>query len=111
MKHEPVPLHATAQAVLTHKLHRDFETRSKVDLTEVGAARYAADPSTEVIFVAYAVDDDPVQLWRPGDPVPPVWFEAAANPNWTVRAHNDHFESCIKRHILHPRFGFPIVPA
>jgi DNA polymerase len=111
MKHEPVPLHATAQAVLTHKLHRDFETRSKVDLTEVGAARYAADPSTEVIFVAYAVDDDPVQLWRPGDPVPPVWFEAAANPNWTVRAHNDHFESCIERHILHPRFGFPIVPA
>ena len=25
-----------------HSLHRDFETRSKVDLNEVGAARYAA---------------------------------------------------------------------
>jgi hypothetical protein len=31
----------------THTLHRDFETRSKVDLRKVGAHVYAADPSTE----------------------------------------------------------------
>ena len=58
-----------------------IETRSQVDLKKVGAARYAADPSTEVLCVAYAVDDGPVQLWRPGDPVPAEFFEAAANPS------------------------------
>ena len=71
---------------------------------------YARDPSTEIICIAYAVDDGPVQTWFPGDPVPPVWFEAATNPNWTAVAHNDAFETAIEEHILHPRHGFPIIP-
>ena len=45
-----------------------IETRSRVDLRKVGAHRYAADPSTEVLCMAYAVDDGPVQLWRPRRP-------------------------------------------
>jgi hypothetical protein len=60
-----------------HVLFHDIETRSKVDLKGVGAYKYAADPSTEVLCVAYAVDDEPTQLWIPGDPVPPEWFAAA----------------------------------
>ena len=92
MKHQPLLDPATVQAETTHSLHRDFETRSKADLKKVGAAVYAADPSTEILCVAYAVDDGPVQLWRPGDPVPAEWFEAAANPSWTAVAHNDAFE-------------------
>ena len=91
-------------------MHRDFETRSKADLTKVGAARYAADPSTEVLWVAFAVDNGPVKLWRPGDPIPSEWFEAAVNPNWTAVAHNDPFESAIEEHKLHPLYGFPIIP-
>jgi DNA polymerase len=106
MKHQPLLDPATA----THSLHRDFETRSKADLKKVGAAVYAADPSTEITWLAYAVDDGPVQQWRPGDVVPAVWFEAAANPNWTAVAHNDAFETTIETHILHPRYGFPLIP-
>ena len=34
--------------------------------------------------MAFAVDNGPVQLWRPGDPVPPEFVEAAANPAWAV---------------------------
>ena len=62
--HEPMP-HRTAvlaDATVTHILHRDYETRSQVDLKKVGAHRYAADPSTEVLCMAFAVDDGPVQL-------------------------------------------------
>ena len=83
---------------------------ARVSLKKVGAAKYAADPSTEVLCVAYAVDDGPVQLWRPGDPVPPEFVEAAANPSWAVVAHNDAFETAIEQHVLAPRYSFPIVP-
>jgi DNA polymerase len=43
------------------RLHLDFETASRVDLRKVGASRYAADPSTMVLCVAWAWDDGPVQ--------------------------------------------------
>ena len=100
--HEPLPHR--------HKLHRDFETYSKLELPKVGAHRYAQDPSTGVWCMAFAVDDGPVKLWWPGDPVPPEFFEAERDPNWTVVAHNDEFETTIEQHILGPRYGFPLVP-
>jgi DNA polymerase len=91
-------------------LHRDFETRSTIDLTEVGAWRYAADPTTDVWCVAYAVDDQPVQIWIPGQPIPEVFFTAARDPDWIVAAHNDQFESAIEARVLAPRYGWPLVP-
>jgi DNA polymerase len=96
--------------IATNILHRDFETRSCVDLRKVGAHVYAADPSTEILWVGYAVDDGPMQLWRPGDPVPPEFLETAANASWCAVAHNDHFESLIEKCILHPRYGFLLIP-
>ena len=89
---------------------RDYETRSRANLAKVGPDKYAADPSTEVLRCAYAVDDGPMQLWKPGDPVPPEFIEAARNPNWIVCAHNDPFETAIERHIMAPRYGWPLVP-
>ena len=91
-------------------LHRDIETKSTIDLTEVGGWRYAADPSTDVWCVAYAIDDAPMQTWIPGQPVPEEFFEAARNPDWIVVAHNNAFEAVIEEHILAPRYGWPIVP-
>jgi DNA polymerase len=64
----------------------------------------------KVLCCAYAVDDQPVQLWTPGNPVPPEFIEAANNPNWIVAAHGDHFESAIEHHIMASRFGWPLVP-
>ena len=64
----------------------------------------------KLLWVAYAVDNGPVKRCRPGDPVPSEWFEAAVNPSWTAVAHNDAFETAIEQHILHPRYGFPIIP-
>jgi hypothetical protein len=90
-------------------LHRDYETRSTIRLNSVGAYRYAADPHTEVLCCAYAVDDQPVQLWLPGDPVPPAFVEAAQNSSWLVAAFGDHFETAIEQYILGPRFGWPLV--
>jgi DNA polymerase len=93
-----------------HVLHRDFETRSRAVLKTVGAHRYSADPTTEILCVAYAVDDEPVQLWVPGDPIPAELIEAACNPAWLVVAHNDAFETAIEHHVLAPRYGWPLIP-
>jgi DNA polymerase len=93
-----------------HVLFHDVETRSKVDLKAEGAFKYAAEPTTEALCVAYAVGDEPVQLWVPGDPVPMEFIAAANDTCWTIVAHNDAFERAISRHILEPRHGFPAIP-
>src|SRR5262245_255510 len=93
-----------------HKLHRDYETRSCKDLRIAGTFKYATDATTEVLCCAYAVDDGPVQLWTPSDPVPAEFIEAATNPAWVVSAHGAHFEDAIERLVLGPRFGWSAFP-
>ena len=94
-------------------LFRDIETRSTLDLKEVGAWRYAADPTTEVLCVGYCVDDGAVQIWTPGQPIPDEFIAAARDaddPTWLIVAHNDSFETAIETRLLHPRFGWPLAP-
>jgi DNA polymerase len=93
-----------------HVLFHDIETRSTADLKTVGVHRYAANPSTQILCLAHAVDDEPTQLWTPGDPPPPEFVEAANNPLWCGVAHNDAFERALMQHILGPRHGFPAIP-
>jgi DNA polymerase len=112
--HEPLPRRMEPitgmESASLHVMFRDYETRSRLDLRKVGAHKYAAHPSTEVICCAYAVDDGPVQLWIAGDPKPVEIVEAARNPDWRVVAHSDEFESAIERHIMGPRYSWPLVP-
>jgi len=100
----------TSSADREHVLHRDYESRSCTVLRIAGTFKYATDPTTEVLCCAYAVDDEPVQLWTPGDPVPADFVEAANKPNWIVCAHGAHFEDAIERYVLPPRFGWPTFP-
>jgi DNA polymerase len=88
----------------------DIETRSFADLKKVGAWRYAADPSTGIWCVGYAVNDEPVQLWKPGEPVPAALIVAVNDPNTVWIAHNAAFERAIFQHILVPRHGWPNIP-
>ena len=50
-----------------------------------------------------------MQLWTPGDPVPPEFIEAAHNAAWIVVAHNDQFETAIEQLLLAPRCGWPVI--
>jgi DNA polymerase len=91
-------------------LYRDYETRSTLDLGDVGAWRYSTDPSTDVWCLAYCVNDGPTGLWLPGNPVPAEFITAAESPDWLVCAFVDQFERLVEQHILAPRYGFPLVP-
>jgi DNA polymerase len=91
-------------------LFRDYETRSVLDLRDVGAWKYATHSTTDVWCCAYALDNGATQLWTPGQPVPLEFIEAAQSPDYLIVAHNDQFERLIEQHILGPRYGWPIVP-
>lgn len=87
------------------KVHLDFETRSQVDIWKSGAWIYSTSPTTEVLCVAFAIDDSPVYL---ND-----WFmlrQLAEDPGTLFVAHNAFFERSIWANILVPKFGFPPVP-
>jgi DNA polymerase len=99
-----------ADAGVIHVVHWDDESRSLVRLDKSGPWKYASDPSTDILCVAYAIDDQPVQIWLPGDSVPLVFTEIAKNRNWLLCSHNAQFELALLRHILQPRHGWPHIP-
>jgi DNA polymerase len=87
-------------------LHLDFETFSHLDVRVVGAYRYAADPSTEILVVAWALGDGPVQHWTCEDPEPPLELLALIASGVTIAAHNAQFERAILE-MAHRRLSWP----
>lgn len=74
-------------------LHIDVETQSAIDLTKVGMYNYAAEPSTRVLLVAAAFDDDPVECYDLTSGPMPEWLaEALVDPDVRKLAWNAPFE-------------------
>ena len=72
----------------------DFETRSHCDLKSRGVYNYAQDLTTEVLCMAYAVDDGEVQTWTPN-----LTFPADVLTG-LIYAHNAAFERLILWYVL-----------
>lgn len=93
-------------------LHIDFETRSTLDLREVGLHRYARHPTTDVWCMSFALGEqhDP-ELWNQGDfPCRVMDGGVIANhvtSGGAVMAHNAPFELEIWNQIMVPRYGWP----
>jgi DNA polymerase bacteriophage-type len=92
----------------------DIETRSTLNLKQVGAYRYTCDPTTDVWCVSYCMvaggARGDIATWLPGDPIPNEVTIAAADPETLIVAFNDAFERQVEQRILHPRYGWPIFP-
>jgi DNA polymerase len=93
-----------------HVLHRDYETRGVLQLKDVGAWKYAGDERTDVLCCAYCIDDKPMKLWLPGDPVPEEFLEAARDPSWLVCAYNAQFELAVETLVMRRRYRWPKIP-
>lgn len=98
------------------RVHIDFETRSKIDLTARGAWIYSRDLSTSPLCIGYALGDGPVKLAHPAFPgVPAVnWppkelLDAVADRSNTVHAHNAFFERVIWKNVCNEHLGWPEV--
>jgi DNA polymerase len=94
---------------MSHPLFIDFETRSPVDLKKAGLMCYARDPQTEVLMMSWAIGDEPVQLWRQGEPIP-ARVLAHVTGGGIVVAHNAQFELAIWNFVLRTRHGWPYLP-
>lgn len=91
-------------------IHIDIETRSACDLPKRGAYNYAADPTTDVLCVCWAVDDGPIQSWEPRQPIPTELADAMADPDQLFWAHNAAFERLLFRDCIGPKYALPEVP-
>ncbi len=91
------------------KLHLDFETRSACNLKTHGAMRYAMDPTTDVLWACWTIEDEwgrgDVKRWRRGDPPPRELIDWVASGK-TVVAHNAMFELAIWHFVCGPRMGW-----
>lgn len=96
-------------------LHLDYETYSEIDLTELGAYRYACDPSTRILMLGIALGDEEPRLLFPQavleafgiaqDPIALEWAALLAEPDTLVYAHNAGFEIAISRYLLQSEIG------
>lgn len=84
----------------------DFETRSAVDIKKVGAWNYSKHPTTDVLCMAFKVDNDRTKVWVRGDRWPQDLDVAIGNA-WPLIAHNAQFEMMIWDNVMRPRYGFP----
>ena len=111
--------------------HIDIETFSRTLLKKSGVYRYAECPSTEILCLAYAFGDEPVNLWIP-DPLLPkplrrqirayvakqgglchIGFKGPKRIRWHInnggqlRAHNSQFERTILNGLPGRTINFP----
>jgi DNA polymerase len=104
------PTEAPAVPTPTPPLFLDFETRSRVDLASCGQDVYAADPSTSVLIVGYAIGDgEPVSLMTRDAEMPecPEIIRTHIDLLLPVVAHNAAFEAAIWSRICVGRWGWP----
>lgn len=88
------------------KVHLDFETKSRVAFKKAGVYRYAEDPSTDVLCMAYTFDDEDVELWTPDYEFPERLY-LHVEDGGQLYAHNAQFERLIWQLILENDYGAP----
>lgn len=103
------------------KLYMDYETRSRANIKTQGLYNYAMHPSTEVICLAWAIDDGPVNLWYPPyfsallkrgakDSSQLLEINKAIVAADEIEAHNAAFERLITEFVLQRQTGGAIMP-
>ena len=84
-------------------LHLDLETYSSVDIAKSGLYKYVDSPDFEILLLAYAWDDDPVQVLDLTGEHPAeldAVIAAIENPDITKVAHNCAFERmCLRKYL------------
>lgn len=90
----------------------DFESRSRLDISDTGATQYARDPSTSVLMLGYASKHNALKgmgsIWDPGTRGFPPELLHAIEHGWTFVAHNSQFDRTLWYHQLTVKHGIPL---
>lgn len=83
-----------------------------MDLKTATSHAYALDDSTDAWCMAYAINNDDIQLWKLGEPFPQIILEIAKHsPDYCFVAHNAHFELTIWNYLCTRKYNWPKLPA
>jgi len=79
---------------MAKKLHVDIETFSSVDILTSGSYKYMESLDFEILMVAYAFDEDPIEIidLAQGETLPAEFIQGLLNPEIEKHAHNANFE-------------------
>ena len=79
---------------MSKKLHIDVETYSSVDIKTSGAYKYMESLDFEILMVAYAFDNEPIEIidLALGEKLPKRFIKGLQNPKIEKHAHNATFE-------------------
>jgi DNA polymerase len=88
--------------------HGDFETRSAVDLREVGLHNYARHESTDAWCFSWAIGDMEPEVWVPGDKFPDV-MRRHIESGRQFHAWNAPFELAIWSEVMRRRYNWPAI--
>ena len=97
---------------MTTRCYVDFESRSQADIWSTGAYRYAEDPTTEILCLAWAVDNGPVHGALRGKELRAAVGEIndLILSGAEFHAHNAFFERCMWRFKFTPQYGAMPIP-
>jgi DNA polymerase len=91
----------------------DFETRSRLNVKEVGSVKYARHASTDIMCLAWATRESEIRILD-ADGVRNHKHTAlvalAEDPDVLFHAHNAGFEYAIWTEIMVKRYGYPPIP-
>ena len=92
---------------MARKLHIDIETFSSVDIRSSGVYKYTESIDFEILLVAYAFNQEPVQIidLARGDKLSQVFIDGMKDPLVEKHAHNATFE---RRAFIQYGFDIPI---
>lgn len=85
---------------MINKLHIDVETYSSIDLRSSGSYKYMQSVDFEILMVAYAFNEDPVQIvdLAQGEKLPQEFINGLLDPDTEKHAHNATFERNAFKH-------------
>lgn len=102
---------AAASWKVTRKLYIDIETYCDVDLRKTTVYPYSEHPSFEILMLAYAYDDGPVEVLYSHEEILRVLGPDLQSPEVLKVAHNAQFERvCLTRLFpeKHDQFGYQV---
>jgi DNA polymerase bacteriophage-type len=88
-------------------LYTDYEAMSACDIKRFGAYKYAKHPTTRLICMAWAFNDQSVRIWKAqeGEPFPEEVICHMMYEHGEVWAHNAVFERLMTNYVLRPFCG------
>jgi DNA polymerase len=98
------PYQAPTESLAVTVAYGDFETFSACNLRKCGAHRYSQDPSTGIFCFNWALDDDPISEWYPGDPDPHRLLEHIESGGRLSGWNSGGFEVYIWNNVLRKRY-------